>query len=242
MPATTDRRCLIAAVSAVLLSLGGGFLLVLAADASPLTRSAALSAGVALVAAAAVSILRRRPAVFGPADAVTLLRTILAGAAAAIIILSTADDLPIRSWGLFAVAVPALLLDAVDGLVARRTSTVSGAGARFDMEVDSALFLILSIPVAVTVGAWALLIGLMRYLFAAAAWLRPPLRRPLSFSQFRRIVAGLQAAALGVALAPLVPVPVATWVVGSALTLLVISFGRDVLWLERAAKAVSAAP
>ena len=39
-------------------------------------------------------------------------------------------------------------LDAVDGQVARRTGTVSALGARFDMEVDAFLILVLSVYVA----------------------------------------------------------------------------------------------
>ncbi len=47
-----------------------------------------------------------------------------------------------------ALAVPALILDGVDGWVARRTGTANDAGARLDMEVDAALILVLrkSIP------------------------------------------------------------------------------------------------
>ena len=39
----------------------------------------------------------------------------------------------------------ALALDGVDGQVARRTRTVSALGARFDMEVDAFLVLVLSV-------------------------------------------------------------------------------------------------
>ena len=47
--------------------------------------------------------------------------------------------------GLTAVA---LALDGVDGRVARRTETVTAVGARFDMEVDAFLILVLSVYVA----------------------------------------------------------------------------------------------
>ena len=49
-------------------------------------------------------------------------------------------------------ATVALLLDAVDGQVARRTNTVSALGARFDMETDAFLVLVLSVYVAPIVG------------------------------------------------------------------------------------------
>ena len=57
----------------------------------------------------------------------------------------------------------ALVLDAVDGNVARRTATASAFGARFDMEVDAFIILTLSVFVAPAYGAWVLTIGAMRY-------------------------------------------------------------------------------
>ncbi|GAA4940924.1 hypothetical protein GCM10023238_03240 [Streptomyces heliomycini] len=47
--------------------------------------------------------------------------------------------------GLTAVA---LILDGVDGKVARRTGTSTPLGARFDMEVDAFLILVLSVYVS----------------------------------------------------------------------------------------------
>ena len=67
-------------------------------------------------------------------------------------------------------AAVALALDAVDGWVARRTGTVSELGARFDMEADAFLILVLSGFVADSLGGWVLAIGLMRYAFVAAGW------------------------------------------------------------------------
>ena len=61
----------------------------------------------------------------------------------------------------------ALLLDWVDGQVARRTHTESAFGARFDMEVDAFLILVLSVYVASTTGWWVLIIG------AALGGMRP---------------------------------------------------------------------
>ena len=65
-----------------------------------------------------------------------------------------------------ALAVPALLvLDAVDGRVARRTGTTSSFGARFDGEADAFLILVLSVYVAARLGSWVLVIGAARYAF-----------------------------------------------------------------------------
>ena len=73
----------------------------------------------------------------------------------------------------------ALALDGVDGKVARRTGTSSALGARFDMEVDAFLILVLSAASPLSLGPWVLAIGAMRYAFVAAAevlaWLRAAL-------------------------------------------------------------------
>ena len=111
----------------------------------------------------------------GPADMVTLARALLVGGVTAVV----AEGL-LTGWtargALVALAAVALVLDAVDGKVARRTGTTSPVGARFDMEVDAFLVLVLSVHVAGIVGPWALVIGGMRYAFVVAGWLLPWLR------------------------------------------------------------------
>ncbi len=105
------------------------------------------------------------------------------------------------------VGTVAALLDLVDGWLARRTGTATTFGARFDMEVDAALILVLSWLVwrfGVT-GPWVLLSGLMRYGFVAAAVLLPWLGRPLPPSRRRQVLCVVQIVALLVALAPFVP-------------------------------------
>ncbi len=71
------------------------------------------------------------------------------------------------------------MLDAVDGRVARRTGTASAFGARFDMEVDAFLILVLSVYVARVGRRVGAAIGAARYAFVAAGWLLPWLRGPL---------------------------------------------------------------
>ena len=53
---------------------------------------------------------------------------------------------------LIGLTVPALILDAVDGWLARRTRTATELGARFDMEVDAFLILALSVFVSRAAG------------------------------------------------------------------------------------------
>ncbi len=228
------KRAILDGLFSLLGFAGVAILLVSLTDSREAVNAAAFVTGLTLVAGAVASVVRRRPSFSGPADRVTLLRAVLAGGCATLIVLALWGSVPLRSWWLIVLAVPALLLDAVDGLVARRTGTASADGARLDMETDAILLLVLSVPAALTVGWWAALIGLMRYLFVAASWWRPALRAPLEFSQFRRVTAALQGAALAVALAPFVPVALATAVLAAALALLGASFGRDIVHLERA--------
>lgn len=227
-------RALVDAVSTALGSVFSGLLLVLLLGGGWLVQTAGVVVGVVVPTVAAMSILRRTPLIVTGADRVTLLRGVLTGACATIVVLSLADVMPLRSWPLFALALPAVFLDAVDGWVARRSNNASPAGGRLDMETDAILLMILSVPLAWSVGPWVFGIGAMRYLFVAASWLRPVLRRQLAFSQFRRIVAGTQGVVLVAAVMPVLPVPAAAAATGTALVLLVISFGKDIVTLERA--------
>ncbi len=179
----------------------------------------------------------------GPANRVTLTRATLVGVVAAF----TADGLaPTGAAGaaglahpagrvpaLVAITVVALLLDALDGVVARRTGTATALGARFDMEVDALLILVLSVAAVGTVGGWVLAIGAMRYAYVAAAWPLPWLRGTLPPRYWRKVVAATQGIVLVVAVAGRLPRPVLLAAVVGALALLVESFGRDVGWLWR---------
>jgi phosphatidylglycerophosphate synthase len=194
-------------------------------------------AGIGLVAVAGATVMTRAGRWSGPADRVTLGRTVLIGGSATVGIMVLAGELSPRPWWLLVLVAPALALDGVDGFVARRTGTASAAGARLDMEMDAALLLVLSAVSIRSLGWWVLALGGMRYAFVAAAWFRPHLQAPLAFSQFRRVVAAVQGVTLAVALAPILPLPSARAVVALALVLLVVSFGRDVRTLERAERA-----
>ncbi|WP_242677141.1 CDP-alcohol phosphatidyltransferase family protein [Streptomonospora litoralis] len=176
---------------------------------------------------------RRGQSPVRPADAVTLARAALIASVAALVAEGLTAGEPVSSGILVVLAVLALVLDAVDGAVARRTGTASELGARLDMEADALLILVLSLHVGAALGWWAVAIGAMRYVFAAAGRFVPRLRAPLPPSDARRFVAALQGIALTAAASTLLPVPVATAAVAAALGLLVWSFGRDTLWLLR---------
>jgi len=165
----------------------------------------------------------------GPADWVTLVRSTFVGCVAAL----TADPFVQREpvAVLVAIGIVALVLDALDGGVARRTGTVSGLGARFDMEVDAFLILVLSVYVARSLGAWVLAIGAMRYAFVAAGWVVVWMRGRLPQRFWRKVVAATQGVVLVVAAADVVPGPLMVAALLAALAILVESFGRDIAWL-----------
>lgn len=117
--------------------------------------------------------------------------------------------------------------------MARRTGTSSALGARFDMEVDAFLILVLSVYVGMSLGPWVLLIGTMRYAFVAAARVMPWLNGELPPSMARKTVAALQGVILLVAGSGLLPYDAEMAAVLTALALLVWSFGRDIAWLWR---------
>jgi phosphatidylglycerophosphate synthase len=162
---------------------------------------------------------------------VTLLRTTLVGGVTALVVTAALDRA--GTPGLACTAAAALLLDAVDGRVARRTGSVSALGARFDMEVDAVLILVLSIHVLPVVGGWVLAIGLARYALAAAALLLPWLSRPVPPSRWRKAVAAIQGVALAVVAVGLLPVPAAVLLLAGSGLLLAHSFLGQVWWLAR---------
>ncbi|MEU6322499.1 CDP-alcohol phosphatidyltransferase family protein [Streptomyces sp. NPDC047009] len=175
------------------------------------------------------AVLRSRLRSFGAANRVTLGRAILVGGVTALVADSFESSPPVTVFvGLTGVA---LILDGVDGKVARRTGTSTALGARFDMEVDAFLILVLSVYVSMTLGIWVLLIGSMRYVFVAAAKVLPWLNGELPSSMARKTVAAVQGIALLAAASNWLPYPVTAGIVAVALASLVWSFGRDVLWL-----------
>lgn len=187
--------------------------------------------GAVSLALLATAARRAGSPALGAANRVTLIRMVLVGGVTAIVVDSVMR--PPSVPALVALAAVALLLDGVDGRVARRTGTVSALGARFDMEVDAFLILVLSVFVAGSLGAWVLAIGAMRYAFGLAGWLAPWLRAPLPTSVARKAVAAFQGIALTVAGAGVVSHTAAFGIVLLALAALVWSFGRDIGWLWR---------
>lgn len=167
----------------------------------------------------------------GAANRVTLGRAALAVPVFALSILPGALG-ELGAWCVIALSTVVLVLDGFDGRIARRTRTETAFGARFDMELDAALIMALSVLVwrSGRVGPWVLLIGLMRYGFVGASWVVPALRRELPPSLRRKVGAVVQGIVLLVALGPIIPVRMAVAVAAAGLALLSYSFAVDVRW------------
>lgn len=208
------------------------------ASALPLALPA-LVAGAAAYVLVAILVAARAPtgaAVhgrLGAANRVTLVRAML-GCVLLVLALGAATSAAAQ-WTMIAVATLALSLDGVDGALARRFGQQSRFGARFDMETDAAVLLVLSLAVWLSgkLGVWVLAIGAMRYAFVAAGRVWPALRADLPPSLARRVVCVVQGIALCVALGPIIPSWLAAIAVAVALLLLVASFARDTVWLLR---------
>lgn len=197
---------------------------------------AAAAVAFALVAASALHGLEGHPAAagWGNANRVTLFRgclIALAGGALPAAGLLGADGL----WLLSGLALAALVLDGVDGWIARRQGVASAYGARFDMDLDTLLTLLLAALLwrLGEAGAWVLLAGLLRPLFVAAGRVRGWLNAPLPYSLRRRVVCVVQIAVLAAALTPLAEPPLTRLAVGAALGVLLFSFAADTVWLFR---------
>jgi phosphatidylglycerophosphate synthase len=166
-----------------------------------------------------------------PADWVTLTRALLIAGVAGLV--ADSFDRPLPITALVTLSTVALILDAVDGLVARRTGTATPLGARIDGEVDAFLILLLSIAVSQSYGSWVLAIGAARYALLIAGWLLRWLAAPLPPRYWRKVVAAVQGIVLTVAASGLPSRLVGMIAVAVALLLLTESFGRDVVWLYR---------
>lgn len=136
-------------------------------------------------------------------------------------------------WPEVGIALAALASDGVDGFAARRAGLVSRFGARFDMEIDSALGFVLSCLAVERVGLWVLMLGLPRYLWLAAGLVFRWLPGDLPESRWRKAVCVLQIGVLVAVICPALPAEAAAPLAAVAGAALVWSFGRDAIWRAR---------
>ncbi len=153
---------------------------------------------------------------------------------------ANATNASVHGWLIAVVVTFNLALDGLDGWIARRQGMQSPFGARFDLEVDALLTLVLAVLVfqAGKAGIWVLLAGGLRYIFVAAGWIIPLLRAPLQPSRRRQAVCVIQTAGLGLCLTPMVTAQNAQALAAGTLGLLTLSFATDILWLIHHARAM----
>ncbi len=112
------------------------------------------------------------------------------------------------AWLPFALALAFNLSDLVDGYLARRSGMTTELGAKLDLDLDGRGMLVNSLLVIHhrQVGWWFALVGLARYIYVAALWLRRRfgLRvKQLAANQLRRPFAGVQMGIVTALLAPI---------------------------------------
>ena len=167
---------------------------------------------------------------FGPGNQLTTARAMLVALVAAMI---GETGLTQVQTGAAGASLLVVALDGLDGWVARRTQMTSEFGARFDMEVDALLILVLSVLAwrCGKAGAWVLASGAMRYVFVATGWRAPWLRAPLPPSRRRQSVCVIQVIGLSLAVMPLTGSPLSDLLAALVVGSLCYSFAVDVQWL-----------
>ena len=180
-----------------------------------------------------------RARTFRVADVVTLVRGLGVCFLAGLALQALAGGLTKRALlTMIIIGTMCLLLDGVDGWVARARSEASAFGARFDVETDAAMLAVLSVTVAALgiAGWWVLAIGAMRYGYVATSLFVPALRTPLPYRYSGKVIAVIQAvallAALSVGLTHVEPWMSTTFLL-AALAALCWSFGSSVIWQLR---------
>jgi phosphatidylglycerophosphate synthase len=229
----------------------GGAAVVTAGSLAEPTAAAAAPL-VYLVGAVLVAHRWRRPT-FGIANTITLSRLVGTSWIATVVTAVAVgrwtghpvDDGVGVAVRVFMVVVGAtcLVLDGLDGRMARRHHESSAFGARFDMETDAAtvLFLSAAVPVFGAAGWWVLAIGLMRYLHVAASWIFAPLRIHTPGTLAGRVVAVVQGVALLLSLILGLVSALPRWLPAAllmaSLAALIWSFGRQSVWQVGQARA-----
>jgi phosphatidylglycerophosphate synthase len=219
-----------AAALVAVVTLAAFFRIVLPFGAAFPLKAALCFAVVAAIAVSGISTRNHPFARFGPANQVTTARAVFVALIAGAI--GEVDD-PAIAAAAAAGAIVVTVMDGIDGWMARRAGISSTFGARFDMEVDALLILVLSI-LAWTfdkAGAWVILSGLLRYAFVAAGWVWPWMERPLEPSRRRQTICVVQIVALIAVIEPFVTQPVSAAIAATALIVLAGSFVVDTRWL-----------
>jgi phosphatidylglycerophosphate synthase len=138
------------------------------------------------------------------------------------------------SLALAALVLVLLVLDGVDGWLARRTGRASEFGAHFDMEVDALMVLTIELALwqGAGFGAWILITGLLRYVYVLALALVPARRAELPRSRFGRFA--FTALMIGLIAALALPHAIGVFAAAVGTVLVSASFARAFRWSYRA--------
>lgn len=238
-PNATDAASRLPVV-AQFLAVGGLFLVGVAAVSAVLTGGVttlgtlvALGLYAAFLGFGAMGLRGFPHGTLGLCNVVTLFRLILVAGLVAALLTPGAG-----AMALFGVAAIALSLDGLDGWLARRSGHQSDFGARFDMEVDAVLALVLAglAYFGGHAGAFVLMLGLPRYVFWLAQVPMPWLNGDLPERFSRKLTCVVQIGVLIAVLLPIFSRFTADLLVAAAALMLVWSFAWDIrhLWRTRA--------
>lgn len=218
---------LLATICGVLV-LAGGLAAMLDSGVAPFALAVVVSIAVTAALALGRPVLEHTHpfTALGSANRITLVR---AGLVVVLMGFMLQDAADVTMWFAVAIASVSAMLDAFDGPAARRGGMASRFGARFDMETDALLILVLSVLAWRwdRAGAWVLVSGLMRYGFVFAVRVLPWLRGELTPSRRRQTISVVQSVALILCLVPLLPAAISAAIAALALALLCYSFGVD---------------
>lgn len=169
----------------------------------------------------------------GFGNAITLTRGLLVALVAGFLFSPLPTD-QLLSWTPAILYTVAILLDYLDGFVARLTNHSTQLGEMLDMEFDG-LGILIAIAIAIQYGnlpPWYLILGLGRQLFILGLWIRTRLGKPnfdMTKSNNRRLIAGVQMGFISVMLWPILAPPFTTLACILFSVPLAASFARD--WL-----------
>jgi len=136
------------------------------------------------------------------------------------------------AWAPCLIFSTALIMDGLDGFLARLRRETSAFGAFLDLDLD-ALGTLVGILVAVHYARlpdWYILAGIAYYLFSGGKWWRAErglVLRPLPASRYRRLVAGAQSVFIAVALLPVTTLSISGTTAALVIVPVLAGFLRD---------------
>ena len=132
-------------------------------------------------------------------------------------------------------AISALILDGLDGFVARKYNHVTKFGEIIDQESDNFLMLVLSISLYLNreVGIYIFLIPSYRYLFIFSMKRYDWLKIELPISQFRKFACAVTILLMIIAQDIYFSPENTTFLVILSLFIITFSFAKDIIWLYR---------